>query len=134
MYITPKWSPYGVYFKHGHHRMRYHVLVSIWPLLFVHKWIHRMSNINITSLHTSMINIARWRLLKVLIFGRFGYPIFERIFPLHNKLKWNHKLHGHKYYSDTFRMVYESPSSSLRMRRYEFFHPITQPKNWGRLN
>jgi hypothetical protein len=43
-----------------------------------------MSDINITSLHMSKIKISRWRLLKVLIFGQFGYPIFEGLFTLNN--------------------------------------------------
>jgi hypothetical protein len=43
-----------------------------------------MSNINISILHMSKINIEKWILLKVLFFGQFRYPIFEERFTLHN--------------------------------------------------
>jgi hypothetical protein len=48
--------------------------------------------------------------------------------------KWEHRLYGWKYYSETLPMVYGIPSNSLGMRRYDFFQPTTQPKNLDWLN
>ena len=60
--------------------------------------------------------------------------MFEGNFTLNTYLKWENRLYGWKYYSDTFPMVYGIPSNSLGMRRYDFLCPTTQLENLGRLN
>jgi hypothetical protein len=76
----------------------------------------------------SKIKIARWKLLKVLFVVNLDTLSLREILPYINNSNGSISYILEILFK-TFTMVYGSPSNSLGMRRYEFFHPTTQPEN-----
>jgi hypothetical protein len=77
----------------------------------------------------SKIKIARWRLLKVLFVVNLDTLYLREFLPYITNSNGSTSYMVGNIILDTFPMVYGSPSNSLGMRRYEFFHPTTQPEN-----